>query len=175
VGRFEVTVEGGSVLGEHLDEVEGVVQIGGHLYALGRADPIRIAIRWVDHRGPLARLDPELLIIMRVSVMGFSVTAAAGAMTARPYRSLWRSSDACAARSLPPPIHSCRTLTARMPPSQMMAASWCRTWNRVLDRGHVPSSREDDAGDRRHHTTYAADACALTRALTSGPGRPRSS
>jgi hypothetical protein len=62
--------------------------------------------------------------------MGFSVTAAAGAMTARPYRSLWRSSDACAARSLPPPIHSCRTLTAGMPPSQMMAASWCRTWNR---------------------------------------------
>jgi hypothetical protein len=56
-----VTVEGGSVLGEHLDEVEGVVQVGGYLDALGRADPIRIAIRWVDHHGPLARLDPEFL------------------------------------------------------------------------------------------------------------------
>ena len=106
--------------------------------------------------------------------MGFSVTAAAGAMTARPYRSLWRSSDACAARSLPLPIHSCRTLTAGMPEPDD-GGELVQDVEQVLDRGHVPSSREDDAGDRRHHTTYAADACALTRALTSGPGRPRSS
>lgn len=52
------------------------------------------------------------------AVMGFSVTAAAGVMTARPYRSLWRSSDACVARSLPVPMRTCRTLTAGMPPSR---------------------------------------------------------
>jgi hypothetical protein len=45
VRRLEVTVEGGSILGEHLHEVEAAVQIGCHLDALRRADPIRIAIR----------------------------------------------------------------------------------------------------------------------------------
>ena len=61
VGRLEMTIQGGPILGEHLDEIEGAVQIGGHLHALRRADPSHIAIRRVDHRGPLARLDPELL------------------------------------------------------------------------------------------------------------------
>jgi hypothetical protein len=44
----------------------------------------------------------------------------------------------------------------------------------VLDRVHVLASVKTTpaiAGT----TTCAADACALTRALTSGPGRPRSS
>jgi hypothetical protein len=81
--------------------------------------------------------------------MGFSVTAAAGAMTARPYRSLWRGSDACAAWSWPLPIHSCRTLTAGMPEPDD-GGELVQEVAQVLDRVHVPASREDDAGDRRH-------------------------
>jgi hypothetical protein len=64
--------------------------------------------------------------------------------------SLWRGSDACAAWSLPLPIHSCRTLTAGMPEPDD-GGELVQEVEQVLDRVHVPASREDDAGDRRHH------------------------
>src|SRR4029450_8480282 len=53
----------------------------------------------------------------------------------------------------------------------MMAASWCRKWHRcsiVYTCPPLVKTTPAIAGT----ATCAADACPLTRVLTSGPGRP---
>ena len=62
MGPANVTIKGGPVQREHLDEVKAAVQPGRRLDALWRADSLQVAIWCIQDRGPVARFMPSFFI-----------------------------------------------------------------------------------------------------------------